>query len=231
MKKIIFLMLALLGTTNLIAQDEKFVNIDWNVIKEEVKNNPEKMKQLIDRTAKLDTTLTDEDCMIAYCAQSFITNDSEEEAAYYMDKLYNSEKWKEAFSKANDVLKINPLNMGALYTAGNAYGRIYEDSINSSKDSLTYKDTMNNYYHRFGSILWAIKATGDGSKLHPYVVTKVHDEYLFMKVFLNLHKYKSQCLIEHFDMFDLNEKSEEYDKPQIYFEITRVLELEKQMLK
>lgn len=74
-----------------------------------------------------------------------------------------------------------------------------------------------------------IAMTGDGSAKHPFYVTKVSDEYCFMRFFLDLWEYKMQAATSNCDVITLNKTSKYYDKSQIYFEITRVYELERMM--
>ena len=74
-----------------------------------------------------------------------------------------------------------------------------------------------------------IAMTGDGSHNAPFYVTKVSDEYCFMRYYLNLWKYKGQAATACCDIIALDESSSYYDQPTIHFEITRVYELERMM--
>jgi len=99
-----------------------------------------------------------------------------------------------------------------------------------SKDPLKWPDVTEqdakHYFNLTFRIYNTIAMTGDGSAEHPFCVTKVSDEYNFMRVYLNLWKYSSQALIGNCDVFTLEESSEYYLQPKIYFDVTRVLEIE-----
>ena len=76
-------------------------------------------------------------------------------------------------------------------------------------------------------IMNTIAVTGDGSEKHPFYVTKVSDEYNFMRYYLDIWGYKMQMITnEGCDMFQLKEKSKYYSQMELFFECTRVFELE-----
>ena len=127
---------------------------------------------------------------------------------------------------AKKMLDINPLNLNALISSCN-------NLIVMAKDSTQWKDvTMDDvqpYLNRAMRILNTIAVTGDGSSEHPFYVTKVSDEYCFMRYYLDLWDYKMQAATSCCDVITLDGSSEYYNKPEIYFEVTRVYELERLM--
>lgn len=227
MKKLLFFACALICATNVSAQKSGFVTIDLNEIKTTVAEHPEKIKKLIARTSTLDSTLSNKDRMTAYCGQSYISNDGEVLDEMDIDKYLHEGAMGMALTTAKNILKRNPLNIKALHTAGNTMFKIYKDSITTSKNGKLYKDSISNYFSRLGALLWAIKSTGDGSQAHPFLVTKIDDEYMVMHLLLNLKDFGTQTQTDHFDVFSLKTKSSHYDKPYIYFDITRVLEIKR----
>ena len=79
-----------------------------------------------------------------------------------------------------------------------------------------------------------IASTGRGTADEPFSVTCVGDEYSFINYYLNVWKIKGQSLVNigldrmPCDIIHLGEKSEYWEEPDIYFDITRVLQLERQ---
>ena len=79
-----------------------------------------------------------------------------------------------------------------------------------------------------------IASTGRGTAEEPFSVTSVGDEYSFINYYLDIWKIKGQSLVNvgknkvPCDVIHLNEKSEYWEEPDIYFEISRVLQLERQ---
>ena len=77
-----------------------------------------------------------------------------------------------------------------------------------------------------------IGSTGDGTAENPFSVTSVSDEYNFLHYYLEIWKVTGQALIMSgknkvaCDVLHLGEKSNYWDKPDIYFDVTRVLLLE-----
>ena len=54
--------------------------VDWKKIRNEVKDNPQRVKDLVMRLSatNLDTTLTYQDRILAFYGQSFLSNDEED---------------------------------------------------------------------------------------------------------------------------------------------------------
>lgn len=215
-------------SSNIVAQERELLPVDWNLIRKEVKENPQHVKDLVERLSapKLDTTLTYQDKILAFYGQSFLSNDKEDAMRKDMDKQEEQGQYKKCIATAKKMLDINPLNLDALNTAGRVLYAMAEDS--TRYDGVTEKDAKT-YLRRAMRIFNTIAMTGDGSPNHPFYVTKVSDEYCFMRYYLDLWKYKGQLTTANCDVISLDETSKYYNEPTIYFEITRVYELERMM--
>ena len=78
-------------------------------------------------------------------------------------------------------------------------------------------------------ILNTIAMTGDGSKIHPFAVTCVADEYNFVRYYLKIFKIKGQSLSVKTDCLSLGDSSDFYKAENVYFDITMCLEIEKEV--
>ena len=201
------------------------IPVDWKTIENEVKNHPEVVKALVDRMCleKLDTTLTYKDRILAFYGQSYLSNDEEENDIWELYKLRNTNKTQKSISLAQKILEKNPLNMDAINTL---YQTIRKELNSKSESTYTQRD-LDLYANRMMRIMNTIAVTGDGSEKHPFYVTKVSDEYNFMRYYLDIWGYKMQMITnEGCDMFQLKEKSKYYSQMELFFECTRVFELE-----
>ena len=221
-------MFVLFISMNIVAQERELHPVNWKLIRKEVKDNPQHVKDLVMRlsAAKLDTTLTYQDRILAFYGQSFLSNDEEDAMRVNMDKQKEQGLLEECLATAKKMLDINPLNLKALNTAGHVLYAMAKDSMRYS--DVTIEDAKP-YFMREMRIYNTIAMTGDGSEDYPFYVTKVSDEYCFMRHYLELWEYKSQTATARCDVFDLAESSKYYSQPKIYFEITRVYELERMM--
>lgn len=230
MKHLLTFILLMLIPISMIAQQERqLLPVDWKAIQKEVKKNPEHVKGLVARLSaqEMDTTLTYPERILAFYGQSFLTNDTEDAYRVDMDKLETEGKLDECLAMAKKMLDINPLNLNALNTTYHVLFKMATDSTQWQDVTL---DDVRPYYHRAMRIYNTIAMTGDGSEAHPFYVTKVSDEYCFMRYYLDLWDYKMQEATSCCDVITLDGKSKYYDQPKIYFEITRVYELERQWL-
>ena len=201
------------------------IPVDWKMIETEVKNHPEAVKALVERMCreKLDTTLTYKDRILAFYGQSYLSNDEEEDDVRELYKLYNANKTQKSISLAHKILEKNPLNMDAINTL---YQTISKELDGNPKSQYTQRD-LELYGNRMMRIMNTIAVTGDGSEKHPFYVTKVSDEYNFMRYYLDIWEYKMQMVTKGgCDMFQLKEKSQYFNQMEIFFECTRVFELE-----
>ena len=99
----------------------------------------------------------------------------------------------------------------------------------STKQGVISRDEARAHYQRMHRILNTIAKTGEGTEEKPFYVTAVSDEYLFMRHYLEIQNRGKQYMTEKFDVFELEETSKYYSRPKLYFEITRVLEIEKSL--
>lgn len=223
MKRII--LIGLMAIVAICANTREFLPIDWGSIKNEATTDPQHIKDLVARLSaeKLDTALTYAERALAFYGQSYLTQDKEELEVRQMWQHFQNQDMEQCLTCAKHILETNPLNLDALRMAGNAL-------LAMSKDPLKWPDVTEqdakHYFNLTFRIYNTIAMTGDGSAEHPFCVTKVSDEYNFMRVYLNLWKYSSQALIGNCDVFTLEESSEYYLQPKIYFDVTRVLEIE-----
>lgn len=200
--------------------------VDWKELKTLVKEEPERVRELVRRisTPQRDTTLTYPDQIIAYFGQSLLTNDSEESLVHAMDQAYSEENYAEALAQAEKVLAVNPVNIKALIRVAYAIANMRE----AGDESHAHEEGQG-YYSRAIRLLDTIAATGYGSEEHPFHVTKIADEYLFMGHYLELDAFGSQSLIDCCNVFELGKGNRLYPDSVIYFDATRVLELEAAM--
>ena len=228
MKHLYALIFVLFIATNIVAQEREIIPVNWEQIRKEVDKNPRKVKDLVARLSavNLDTTLTYQDRILAFYGQSFLTNDKEESLKNEMYKQKDKGLMKKSLETAKKILEINPLNLEALNHAGQI---LYSMANESTSNSGVTKEDAKLYFNRAMRIFNTIAMTGDGSAKYPFYVTKVSDEYCFMRFFLDLWEYKMQAATSNCDVITLNKTSKYYDKSQIYFEITRVYELERMM--
>lgn len=227
MKQLITFICMLLCMTNISAQKREVMPVDWSQIKKEVADNPQHVRDLVVRLSAtaLDTTLTHQERILAFYGQSFLTNDGEEPLVRELNGQARDRDHQNCLVTAKKILTINPLNIDALMSAGIALTEIANDSTLLE----VAEEDARLYFRKAMRIFNTIALTGDGSEEHPFYVTKVSDEYNFMRYYLDLWKYDSQMATTCCDVFTLGELSEYYVEPTIHFEITRVYELERLM--
>ena len=226
----VLFVLFLLLPMNLQAQImREIIPVDWKEVKKVADNDPQRIKALVSRMSanEIDTTMTWNERILAYYGQSYLTPMTEITEGIKLDKLLNEGKYIECLTGAKELLNKNPVSLKALSNAIYAMFQMFRDSTNYEIS----RDEARNYYMRMHIILNTIAKTGDGTERSPFYVTAVSDEYLFMRHYLEIGKTKMQYLTGHFDVFELEETSEYYDRPKLYFEITRVLEIEGDMFK
>ena len=196
--------------------------MDWDVVKDIVKEAPDDVKQLVSRLSAptIDTTLTYNDRIIAFYGQSLISNGSEDALVDEVRRLFSDKKYADALVKAREALAINPLNLVALDRAGTSIALMIE-----SGDTSYSKDEAKQFLQQAMRIYNTVAMTGLGNEEYPFCVTTVSDEYEFMRNYLELYEYESQALVGVCDVFTLKETSEYYSDKKIYFDATRPLEM------
>lgn len=220
MKKLLFLVLAIATVSICYAQREVFP-VSWDSVTVIVNHNPDSVASLVKRMSAttLDTSLTYEERRLAFYGQSLLTKDEEDIHSSDLSKLFKAAKYEESLSKAEEMLAINPLCLEALVSAEYSVLKMVKAGSNKWK-----MDDAAVYYNRAMRIYNTIATTGDGSAEHPFYVTKVADEYNFMRYYLDLWAYASQALVGMCDKFTLKEGSQYYDDSTIYFEASRPIQ-------
>ena len=225
MKQILTWMLLLFPMWMTAQQKKEFIPVDWELVKKEATENPERIKDLVARFSmqKKGEPLTDTEKILAFYGQSYLTNDKEDDL--YMFEMYDLRKAgknEECLALTRKMLEINPLNLDALTTAYHILFSMAKDSTRSEKIDM---NEAWSYNARSRFIFRTMLMTGDGSAEHPIDVTKISDEYNFMRHYLDIWKIKMQEFDGKCDIITLDGKSMRYDRPQIYFNTKRVSEL------
>ena len=220
--KNLLLSLAVLFSCSTAFGQREIISMDWGVVKEIVKEDPDDVRELVSRLSAptLDTTLTYNDRIIAFYGQSLISNGREDALVDDMSKLFSQEDYANALIKAREALAVNPLNLQALDRAGMCIALLIE-----SGDTSYSKDEAKQFFNRAMRIYNTIAMTGRGDEEYPFCVTSVADEYEFMRNYLELYGYESHAVVGICDVFALKETSEYYSGKKIYFDATRPLEM------
>ena len=225
----IFALIIFLPVYTHAQKENDFIPVDWKEIKKVAENDPQQINDLVARMAssEIDTTMTWNERILAYYGQSFLKPFSGFSEGRKLNKLLEEGKYEECLAGAKELLKENPLSLEALSNAGFSIGMMLEDSTHHY--DVTEKDAKE-YFTRMFIIFTTIARTGDGTSERPFSVTMVSDEYLFMHYHLDIWEIESQYLTSNdCDGFDLKEPSEEYPRKQIFFDVSRVLEIEREM--
>ena len=227
MRKLFAFMLLLLPLAVSAQTDKTFMSVNWDKIKAEVNANPQHIQQLVDILINVDadTTLTAEDKILAVYGRTYLNNGRDMFMELDMSKARNEGKFDVAATLADKVLASNPLNTNAIVSKIYHFRKL---STTEPDKSWMLSDSLKVYSVRLSRILDTIFMTGDGSKEHPFSVTTVGDEYNFLYFFLGLLEVNSQMLIDKCDRLVLGKTNDVYSSPEIYFDITRVLEIERE---
>ena len=199
------------------------IPVDWQKVKERINDLVARMS-----TNEIDTTMTWDERILAYYGQSFLTPFSGLSEGKDLNDLMKEGKYEECLAGAKEQLKKNPVNLDALFKAGSAISMMVEDS---TKQYNVTPDDAHDYFMRMFMIIDTIDHTGDGTEERPFSVTAVSDEYMFMRLYLDIWKIESQFLTnKQCDGFNLKETNEKYSRKQIFFDVSRVMEIERQLL-
>ncbi|MCH4155813.1 MAG: DUF4919 domain-containing protein [Muribaculaceae bacterium] len=193
---------------------EQFIKVDFGSIKNEIEVNPEGIKKLIARVANNDDSLKDEEVVKAYVGNSYLSENFTKFDAFGLEGIEANKRIETAEKK----LAKNPLWVDGLEILAYGYGEAGE---------------MGKSRHYWGvrrKIIEAMAKTGDGTKEHPYYVISIDDEYSIMSGILNVIP-KKQAIIGNFDVFNVNSIWDEKNDEKLYFEISRVREIEAENLK
>lgn len=227
MRKLFAFMLLLLPLAVSAQTDKTFMSVNWDKIKAEVNVNPQHVQQLVDILINVDadTTLTAEDKILAVYGRTYLNNGRDMFMELDMSTARNEGKFDVAATLADKVLASNPLNTNAIVSKIYHFRKL---STTEPDKSWMLSDSLKVYSVRLSRILDTIFMTGDGSKEHPFSVTTIGDEYNFLYFFLGLLEVNSQMLIDKCDRLVLGKTNDVYSSPEIYFDITRVLEIERE---
>lgn len=209
-------------------KEREIIPVDWKEVRKVAESDPQRIKDLVVRLSadRIDTTMTWNERILAYYGQSYLTPMTELTEGMDLDKLFSENKYEQCLTEAKEVLKKNPVSLKALWSAAFSISRLLKDS--TSHHDVTLEEGQL-YFNRMSRIFNTIAVTGDGTKERPFYVTAVSDEYQFMRYYLDLWEIKMQTLSGNCDVIELEKTSKYYSRPQLYFEITRVLEIERSM--
>lgn len=228
MRKLFVFIVLLISLTVSAQTDNSLMPVDWDKIKAEVKANPQRIKSFVEKFTDIDTefSLTAEEKILAFYGQTYLNNGKDMSVEFDMLRAKKEGKVQESVAIADKVLAINPLNTNAIKF------KIlhFRELANTDPDKAwMMSDSIKVYSARMLRILDTIFMTGNGSKEHPFYVTAVGDEYNFVYFFLGILEVNSQALIGKCDRLQLGKTNEVYSSPEIYFDITRVLEIEREV--
>ena len=176
--------------------------MNWEEIKKVVAESPDSVKTLVTRTIQKDTTLSIHEFILAFYGQSIISKGKESELVFDCLGLFSRGDYKEALLKAREALAINPLSIKALEVAGMSILILIK-----SGDPSYSADEANDYYVRESALLYTISRTGDGSS------------GLGVKKIIGQFSCDSR-----YDIFTLGEKSKNYSKKEVWFDVSRHFE-------
>ena len=230
MRQFIVFMIFLLMPLTIQAQEEReIIPVDWKEVKKVAEKDPQRIKDLVARLSanQIDTTMTWQERILAFYGQSYLeSNDDTGEGMMDLDKLMNEKKYEECLSAAKKVLNKNPLSLKALRHAAFSIGYMVKDSTHHY--DVTIKEGQVDY-NRMSRIFNTIASTGAGTEKLPFAVTAVSDEYLFMRYYLNIWEIERQSFTGKYDVFELKETSQYYTDKKMYFDISRIMEIERSM--
>lgn len=225
------MLLIALSASSQAIPGENFSKIDYADIKAKVIESPVHVRELINKLCAEDepADMKMEDKIQAFYGQSYISNDGEEYFVFQMREALRKGDKEAALKSTDDILHINKLNLNALLTRANLIQQMMGDSAVSAKYSQKDVDHLNSVAKRVCEIIYS---TGDGSAAYPYYVTKSNDEYDFINFYLKITDIKgAPQQIGNRDIFHLGTQSDMYKKNVIYFNVSRVQELEKDLQK
>ena len=227
---VVFIGLLFFPVTIHAQEEDEIIPVDWKEVKKVADTDPQRIKDLVARMAtnKPDTAMTWNERILAYYGQSFLTPFSDLSGSRDLNDLIKEGKYDECLAGAKELLKKDPVNLDALFKAGSAISMMVEES---TKQSNVTADDARDYFMRMFLILATIDHTGDGTEERPFSVTAVSDEYLFMRYYLDIWKIESQFLTnKQCDGFNLKETNDNYSRKQIFFDVSRVMEIERELL-
>ena len=200
MRQTIVFMIFLLMPLTIQAQEEReIIPVDWKEVKKVAEQDPQRIKDLVTRLSANQIDTT--------------MTWQERILAFY----------GQSYLESNDDTGEGMMDLDKLMNE-----KKYEECLSAAKKVLN-KNPLSLKALRHAAFSIGIATTGDGSKEHPFYVTSVSDEYMFMRYYLDLWEISKQYATDNCDIIELKETSKYYSQKLIYFEITRVMERWKSM--
>lgn len=237
MKRLLSIMTTILLTAAGMAQTNNgtmnTVHVDWDSIAFVAKNNPDSIRRIVKVLAsEPNAALTQKEAALGFYGQSYLADNSK---LFLLkrkaDNFISQEQADSALSALKEALAINPLDLGALEMTSMLFFNIARKQMTSSK---TYTmDDFENCLGLLANMVLLVAATGDGSAHHPFAVTSVSDEYVFMRHALKISTSEQAIkagMTPPCDELVVSKKSSMYGDDKIYFDISRVLQIENEML-
>lgn len=229
MNRIIILLGIAMVSLVATAQQRKLHIPDWNNVEHIAATKPDSINRLVARLSqqKIDTTMTYDERVLAYCGMSYLAPGAPRNTQ--ITDALKKEDYKTASSLADSLLVRNPIHLQALWVKTVCCSQLSKQVTGEEAVGLLAKGQI--YYNVMFRVLNTIASTGDGSREHPFYVTSVRDEYLFLREYLEIYEVTGQSIVQGppvCDMLQLGKTSKYYDKKDIYFEISRILEIEEQ---
>jgi len=208
------------------AQDLGFTKPDYKAIEKEISDKNSKFfyPKLMERLVKNDTLLTHDEYRHLYLGYFFqpkynafwTSPDDEKLRTYYNKEKLESSDYDEIIKLANNSLEDFPFDLRQL----NYLAYIYHLKGDETAAKITS--------FKFHSIMNVILSSGDGKKCETgFHVLMVDHEYILLNLFEI--ESKGQSLVENCDYLSFEKGV--YNVDGIYFNIEKMLENEKKMLR
>ncbi|MEN2487255.1 DUF4919 domain-containing protein [Flavobacterium sp. B11] len=208
------------------AQDLGFTQPDYKAIEKEISDKNSKFfyPKLMERLVKNDTLLTHDEYLHLYLGYFFqpkynafwTSPDDEKLRTFYAKEKLEASDYDEIIKLANNSLKDFPFDLRQL----NYLAYIYHLKGDETAAKITS--------FKFHSIMNVILSSGDGKKCETgFHVLMVDHEYILLNLFEI--ESKGQSLVENCDYLSFEKGV--YNVDGIYFNIEKMLENEKKMLR
>lgn len=174
LKKLLLILVAFAAAASVRA-------VDLNAIEVDVKMNPGKYRQLLERFEKSDTTLTPAELATVYYGYSYTPDYDPRETFAEVEEAYEAADYEKAEELALEALKLNPVSLDLNVLALAAVDRM--------SDKGTYGKKILNYGIKCDLIATAILESGRGtSASSPFVVISSADMSRIMRNVLGIER-------------------------------------------
>lgn len=230
-KTFIVLALAFLSLGLRAQQVDSVCLVDWSSIARLVKTRPDSVRNLNARLARQepDSTLTMALCVLAFYGQTYLPQFGQLDL---LESTVNDSikkgRVEGAYNIASKAVRAWPLSLAANKCMATVIYVMLQDPVYSARVT---EGNLRYYVHMISRLVKIIAATGDGSAESPYAVTSVADEYVFCNLWLRA-SVSQQILVRGkvpCDRLMLINKQGDYTRDYVDFDITRVMEIERQM--